>query len=149
MLKFAGEVEADGGEVVLRHLQDVVGVGKEDVASLGVGGDVLVLAFFECFEGGFVVGFDPARFVQRDGFPAALCAVFVEEAVLDDFELELSDGADDFASVELVGEELGYAFVHELVYAFVELLGFHRVGVLDVFEHFGGEAGQSFEVDFA
>ena len=40
---------------------------------------------------------------------------------MDDFELELSDGADDFSAVELVCEELSDAFVHELLDAFFEL----------------------------
>ena len=30
---------------------------------------------------------------------------------------------------------LGYAFVHKLLYAFLQLLAFHRIGVLDIFEH--------------
>ena len=34
------------------------------------------------------------------------------------------------------------------MYAFVELLGFHRIGVLDVFEHFGRERWEALEVYF-
>ncbi len=63
-------------------------------------------------------------------------------------KLQLSHGADDFPSVELVYEHLRHSFVHELVYAFVQLLALHRVVVLDVFEHFRGEGRKSFEMQF-
>ena len=39
---FAGEMEAYGGEVVLCHLKDIVGIGEEDVAAFAIGGHVLV-----------------------------------------------------------------------------------------------------------
>ena len=52
---FAGEMEAYGGEVVLCHLKDIVGIGEEDVAAFEIGGHVLVFAFFECLEFGCVV----------------------------------------------------------------------------------------------
>ena len=38
----------------------------------------------------------------------------MEEAVLDDFELELTHGADDLATIELIDEELCYALAHQL-----------------------------------
>ena len=63
-LEFAREVEADLGEVVLGHLEDVVGVGEEYVAPFAVGGHELVFAFFEGFEGLLVVAFNPAGFVE-------------------------------------------------------------------------------------
>ena len=58
-------------------------------------------------------------------------------------KLQLSHGADNLTAVELVHEELCHTFVHKLLNAFVELLGLHRVGVLDVLEHFGREAWQA------
>lgn len=138
-LKFAGKMEANLGEVGLGHLEDVVAVCQEDVTSLFVSGHVLAFALFEGFERRRIVAFYPASFVETDGLPAALRAVFVKQAVLYHLELELPHGADDFASVEGVGEHLGDAFVHQLGYAFFELLRLHRVGVLDVLEHFRGE----------
>ena len=104
-----------------------------------------MLALLESLQLGFVArhGFYPAGLVEADGFPAALGAIFVLEAVLNDFELQLSDGADDLAIVELIDEELCHAFVHELVDAFLQLLGLHRVGVLDVLEHLGREGWQA------
>jgi len=56
--------------------------------------------------------------------------------------------ADDAAVVELVDKELGNTFVHELLYALVELLGAHGIIVLDVLKQFRREAGQAFEVEF-
>lgn len=127
------------GEVCLCHLQHVVAVSKENVSAFFVNCHELLFASFEGSESFGFVAFNPACFVEADGFPSALCAVFVEESVLYDFELELSDGAYYLSVVELVYKHLRYTFVHELPYAFVELLLLHGVGVFDVFEHFGAE----------
>mgnify|MGYP001772402803 CR=1 FL=1 len=48
-LKFAREVEFNFGEVGLCHLQDVTGVGEEDVAAVAVYSHKLVFAGFEGF----------------------------------------------------------------------------------------------------
>ena len=134
-------------EVHLRHLEHVARVGQEDVAPLAVLGHVLVLALLEGFELGRVVALDPAGLVEAHGFPAALGVVLVLQAVLDDFELELAHGADNLAPVELVDEELGHTFVHQLVDTLGQLLLLHGVGVLDVLEHLRREAGQAAEVE--
>ena len=138
-LEFAGEVEANILEVVLRHLEDVARIGEEDVAPLTVFRHVLVLALLEVFEFGGIVAFNPAGLVERDGFPTTLGIVFVLQSVLDDFKLELAYGANDFTPVKLVNKELRYAFVHELLNTLLELLGLHGVGILDVLKHFGRE----------
>ena len=65
---------------------------------------------------------------------------------MDDFELKLSDRTDDLTPIELIDEELCYTFAHELVDTLGELLGLHRILVLDVLEELGGEAGETFEV---
>ena len=137
--ELGGEVEAYLGEIGLRHLQHIVAVGKEYVATVLVGSHELVLSLLEGFESFRVIALNPACLVEAYGLPPALRAVFVQKTVLDHLELELTDGADDFSSVELVGEQLRHTFVHKLVYAFVELLGFHRVGVLDVYLNISGE----------
>ena len=142
-LEFAGKVEANILEVVLRHLENITRIGEEDVAPLTVFSHVLVLALFEVFELGGIVAFDPAGLVEGDGFPTTLGIVFVLQSVLDDFKLELAYGANDFTPVKLVNKELGYAFVHELLNTLLELLGLHRVGILDVLKHFGREGGES------
>ena len=135
-------------EVGLSHLKHIVAIGKEYVATLFVGGHELVLTFLECCECMLVVTFNPACFVEAYRLPTALCAILVEEAILDNFKLELTDRADNFAIVELVGKELCDTFVHELVYAFLKLFCFHRIGILDIFEHLRREAWQAFEVEF-
>lgn len=140
-------MEADLGEVALGHLEDVAGVGEEYVAAVAVYCHELVLALLEGGEGFGIVAFDPAGFVERDRFPAALCSVFVKQAVLDHFKLELTYGADDLAAIELVDKQLGHTFVHELLDAFLELLRLHRVGVFDVFEHLWRETRQSAVVE--
>ena len=69
LLKLAGEVEANLGEIGLRHLQDVVGVGKKYVAAFAVGGHELVFAFLERFECCLIVTFKPAGLVKRNRLP--------------------------------------------------------------------------------
>jgi len=101
----------------------------------------LIFPFLEVLEFYLVVGFNPAGFVKMYGFPAALGIVFVLEAILDYFELQLSHGSDNLAVVELIDEKLGYALVHELLETFGELFGFHGVVVLDIFKKFGRETG--------
>lgn len=46
-LKFAGEMEADVGEVLLSHGQDVAAVGEENVAAFAVYSHKLVFALLE------------------------------------------------------------------------------------------------------
>ena len=127
-------METHVGEVLLRHGEDVGGVGQVDVAALVIGGHVLGFAAHEAVERSLVVALDPAGFVEGERIPTTLRTVLVQQAVLDDLELQLPDGADDLAAVETVGEELRHALVHQLIDAFVQLLGAHRVGVFDVLE---------------
>ena len=57
-------MEADGGEVALGHLEDVVGVGEKYIAAFAVNGHELVLAFLEGGEGIGIVALYPAGFVK-------------------------------------------------------------------------------------
>ena len=91
-------------EVGLSHLKHIVAICEEYVATLFVGGHELVLTLLECSKSLLVVAFNPACFVEADRLPTALCAILVEEAILDYFKLELTDRADNLAIVELVGE---------------------------------------------
>ena len=63
-LEFAGEVEADFGEVGLGHLEDVVGVGEEYVSAFAVDCHKLMFAALEGFEGIGIVALYPACFVK-------------------------------------------------------------------------------------
>ena len=120
--------------VCLCHLQHVLRFGEENVTSPFVLGHVLCLVETEIFQFLRVESLDPASLVKIDIFPATGCAVLVQQTVLDDLELERADGSDNLAVVELVREQLGHALVHELVDTLGQLLGFHGVGVLDIFE---------------
>ncbi len=108
--------------------------------------DVLAAAFFEGLQRGFVVAGDPEGFVQVDGFVLHGSAVFMLQAVLDDVELERTDAADDLGVVYRAGEELGDAFVHQLIDAFGELLRFERIAVVHPAELLGAEARDALEV---
>ena len=112
ILKFAGKVEGDFGKILLSHLQHIVAVGKEHVAALGIECHELVLALLERVEGFLIVTLDPTCLVQVDGFPTALSAILMQQAVLDDLKLQLSNGADDFAVIELVDKHLCHALIH-------------------------------------
>ena len=89
-------------EIGLRHLQHIGRVGHEYVAAFAVFGHILVFAFLEVFQYGFVVALYPTGLVQRYGIPLALCAVFVQQAVLYYFELQLPYGS-YYAAVVLLG----------------------------------------------
>ena len=62
-LKLTGEMELDMLEVLLSHLQHIVGVGEEHVAAFAVFCHILVFALLECVEFSFVVAFNPTCFV--------------------------------------------------------------------------------------
>lgn len=148
MLKFTGKMEFYFGEVVLSHLEDVVGVSEEYVASFAVDSHELEFTFFEGGECFGIVTFNPTGLIERQGFPTALRAILMKQTVLYDLKLKLADSSYNLTAVELVDKQLRHAFVHELLYALVELFGFHRVAVLDIFEHFRREAGESLEVEY-
>ena len=85
------------------HLQHIVGIGEEHVAPHCIHGHELVFAFLERFQGGRIIAFYPACLIERNGFPTALRAIFMQQSVLNHLKLQLANRADDFASVELVG----------------------------------------------
>ena len=76
-LELAGKVEFYLGKIRLSHLQNIVRVGHEDIATIAVHAHELVFPFFECFESLWVVAFYPTSLVKADGFPTALCSIFV------------------------------------------------------------------------
>ena len=110
-----------------------------------VHGHVRMLAALEVGQLFGVVAPDPACLVDRDGLPAAGGSVLMLQPVLDDFELQGAHRADDLASVEVGGEELGHTLVHQLIDALCQLLELQRVGVLDVAELLGREGGDAGE----
>ena len=84
--------------------------------------------------------------MQVNRLPATLGVVLVLQAILDNLELQLSHGAHDATTIELIDEQLGHTLVHQLLQALLELLALHRVVVLDVFKEEWREAWQTAEV---
>ena len=126
-LKLAREVELDVFELLLCHLQYISTLGKEYVAVVDVFCHILKLTTAELFELLRVVALYPTSLLERQRLPTTLCSVFVQQAVLDDLKLQLSDGADDLTTVVLMNEELCHTFAHQLLYSFIQLLALHRV----------------------
>lgn len=63
-LEFRRKMEVDFWEICAGHLEDIVGVGEENVAAIGVKCHELVFAFLKGFEGFGIVAFNPAGFVE-------------------------------------------------------------------------------------
>ena len=114
-------MELDVLKVLLRHRQHIAGVGEEHIAPFLVLSHILVLALLEGFQFLLVVARNPAGLIQVNGFPTALGVVLVLQSLLYDLELQRAHGTYNLASVELVDEQLGYALVHQLVNALLEL----------------------------
>ena len=133
-------------EVRLRHLQHIIGIGKKYVAPVTVQRHKLMFALFKRCQGIGIVALNPACLVEMYRLPSALRAVFVEQTLLYNLKLQLSDSADKLAAIKLVDKQLRHALVHQLLDARGQLLGLHRVGVLDILKHLWREAWQSLEV---
>ena len=133
-------------EVRLRHLQHIIGIGKKHVAPVTVQRHKLMLALFKRCQGIGIVALNPACLVEMYRLPPALRAVFVEQTILYNLKLQLSDSADKLAAIKLVDKQLRHTLVHQLLDTLVQLLGLHRVCVLDIFEHLRREARQAFEM---
>jgi hypothetical protein len=146
--ELTGEVELDVLEVLLRHAQHVTAVCKEDITPLQVRCHILIFTLLEVVIFLFVVALNPACLVEMYWFPTAFGVVFIFQAVLDDLKLQLSDRSDDSPIVELIDEQLGYTFIHQLLDAFIELLRLHRVVVFDILEKLWRETRKTTEMDF-
>ena len=81
-----------------------------------------------------------------DGLPTALGVVLVLQTILDNLKLQLTNGTDNLATIELVDEQLGNTLVHQLVDTLLQLLRLHGVVVLDIFEQLRRERRQAAEV---
>ena len=55
--------------------------------------------------------------------------------------------ANNATVVELVDKQLGHTLVHQLLQTLLELLRLHRVVVFNILEQFGGERGETTEVE--
>ena len=137
-------------KVLLSHLQYITRIGKEDVSTFSVASHVLMLTLLKCLELTFIAGhcFHPTCLVQTYWFPATLGTIFIFETILNNLELQLADGANDLTVIELIDEQLRHTFVHKLIDAFLQLFGFHWVGILDVLKHLGREGGKTTIMQF-
>ena len=77
--------------------------------------------------------------MHRKGLVCAFGPVFVFQPVLDDLVLQRPNGANDLPPVQFEGEQLGHAFIHQLVYTLGQLFCLHRIGIVDISEVFGGK----------
>ena len=99
-------MELDVFKVLLRHTEDISGVGEEDITSVTILSHILIFAFFEVVEFFLIVALYPASLIQVYRFPTATGIVLVLQTVLDNFKLKLTNCSDDLAAVELVDKQL-------------------------------------------
>ena len=100
--EFRREVKLDFREVALCHLQHIGRIGKKHIAALTVGGHKLMFATLEGIERILIVALDPAGLIQRYRLPTTLRTILVQQTVLYDFKLKLSDCAYNLSPVELI-----------------------------------------------
>ena len=121
-LEFAGEVELDMLKVLLRHIENVTGIGKEDIASVFVLCHILILTLLEIVEFLLIIALYPAGFMEMNRLPTALGIVLILKTILDNLKLKLTYSADNLSSIKLVYEQLCHAFIHQLLKPLLELL---------------------------
>ena len=120
--------------ILLCHLQHILRIGQKNIPSLLVFRHILGLVFPEIRQLIFVQSLNPARLVKVDRLPSAGSAILMEQPLFDNLKLQCTHRTDDFTPVELVRKKLGHTFVHQLVHTFCQLLGLHRVRILDILE---------------
>ena len=121
-LEFAGEVELDMLKVLLRHIENVTRIGKEDIASVFILCHILILTLLEIVEFLLIIALYPASFMEMNRLPTALGIVLILKTILDNLKLKLTYSADNLSSIKLVYEQLCHAFIHQLLKTFLELL---------------------------
>ena len=148
LLKLRGEFEADVGEFLDCEGEGVGGICEEYIPAVLVDSHIRELAAFEVGELLGIVALDPASLMDGDGLPAALGAILVLQAVLDNLKLQSTHSADNLATIERRGEELCHTLIHQLVDTLGELFELLGVGILDVAEHLGCKRGDTREFEF-
>ena len=78
-LEFAGEVELDMLKVLLRHIENVTGIGKEDIASVFVLCHILILTLLEIVEFLLIIALYPAGFMELNRLPTALGIELIQD----------------------------------------------------------------------
>ena len=121
-------------KVLLSHTQYVARISEEHIAALDILCHILILALLEVLQFLLVVCLNPACLMQVNRLPAALGIILVLQAILDNLELQLTDGTHDATTIELVDEQLCHTLVHQLLQTLLELLALHWVIILDILE---------------
>ena len=134
-------------EVHLCHLKYIIAISQEYIPSFTILGHILIFTFFESFQFSRIIAFYPTSLVQTYRFPTARSIILVQQTILDDLKLQLSDCTDNLATVELIDKQLRHTFIHQLVDTFCQLFLLHRIGILNILEHLRREAGQSAEME--
>ena len=134
-------------EVLLSHTQHIARISEEHIAALNILCHILVLTLLEVLQFLLIVSLNPTCLMQMNRLPTTLGIVLVLQAILDNLELQLTDGTHDATTIELVDEQLCHTLVHQLLQTLLELLALHWVIVLDVLEEKWRERWQSTEVN--
>ena len=133
-------------EVLLSHTQHIARISEEHIAALNILCHILVLTLLEVLQFLLIVSLNPTCLMQMNRLPTALGIVLVLQAILDNLELQLTDGTHDATTIELVDEQLCHTLVHQLLQSLLELLALHWVVVLDILEEQRRERWQTTEV---
>ena len=123
-------------KIHLSHLKYITGVRQKHIASFSILCHVLVFTFLEGFQLRRIIAFYPAGLIKAYRFPATGCIVFIQQTILN----ELSYRTNNLTANELIDKQLCHTFIHQLVDTFCQLFLFHRISILDIFEHFRREA---------
>ncbi len=133
------------GKLPLLHVEQELGGGQIDVVAVFIHRHFRHLEPLEFRDFLFVSG-QPAGLVEALRNKGGFGAVLVLEAVLNDFELQLADRTHHLAVARIHDKKLGHPFVGQLLNALFQLLGFHRVIILQLLENLGREAGNPLEL---
>ena len=134
-------------EVLLSHTQHIARISEEHIAALNILCHILILTLLEVLQFLLIVSLNPTCLMQMNRLPTTLGIVLVLQAILDNLELQLTDGTHDATTIELVDEQLCHTLIHQLLQTLLELLALHWVIVLDVLEEKWRERWQSTEVN--
>ena len=101
-------------KVLLSHTEHIPAVGKKHIPILAVFSQILVLALFELLQFCLITWLTlyPTSLIQAYWFPTALGIILILQSVLDNLELQLTNGTNNLAIVKLVDKKLGHTLIH-------------------------------------
>lgn len=133
-------------EIHLSHLKYITGICQEYITSFPILCHILIFAFLESFQFCRVITFYPTSLIKTHRLPSARRVVLIQQTILDNLKLQLPHRTDNFTTVELIDKQLSHTFVHQLINSFSQLLLLHRIGILNILEHFRRETRQAAEM---